>query len=40
MAWGLQGSNIIIKNKELRAKFEKYTGDDGKTYIKRKGAQD
>lgn len=28
------------QKKELRAKFEKYTGDDGKTYIKRKGAQD
>lgn len=28
------------QKKELRRKFEKYIGDDGKAYIKRKGAQD
>ena len=28
------------QKKELRNKFEKYTGEDGKTYIKRKGAQE
>lgn len=27
------------QKKELREKFEKYQGEDGKTYIKRKGAQ-
>ena len=30
----------IIQKKELRRKFEKYMGDDGKAYIRRKGAQD
>ncbi len=28
------------QKKELRKKFEKYIGDDGKAYIRRKGAQD
>ena len=28
------------QKKELRNKFEKYTGEDGKTYIKRKGARE
>ena len=28
------------QKKELRRKFEKYMGDDGKAYIRRKGAQD
>ena len=28
------------RKKELRKKFEKYIGDDGKAYIRRKGAQD
>ena len=27
------------QKKELREKFEKYSGEDGKTYIRRKGAQ-
>ena len=28
------------QKKELRNKFEKYFGEDGKTYIRRKGAQE
>ena len=28
------------QKKELRNKFEKYIGEDGKTYIRRKGAQE
>lgn len=28
------------QKKELKEKFEKYSGDDGKTYIRRKGAQE
>lgn len=28
------------QKKELKEKFEKYAGDDGKTYIRRKGAQE